>query len=65
MGYRMCKPYLEAVEKEFGSDSQVGVVRVQFEVNILKWALLKYYISPKVLRLSFTPEQQVVCWLAN
>ena len=59
MAYRMCKPYLEAIEGAFPSHPGVGVVRVQFETNWAKMALLKYYIKSNVLRKMYTPEQQV------
>jgi len=60
MAYRMCKPYLEAIEDAFPSHPDVGVVRVQFEENWAKMALLQYYIKSKVLQQKYTPEQQVV-----
>jgi len=59
MAYRMCKPYLEAIESAFPLNPSVGVVRVQFEENWAKMALLNYYIKSKVLQSRYTPEQQV------
>jgi|SRR5579871_3271395 len=59
MAYRMCKPYIEAIETTFPSNPDVGVVRVQFEENWAKRAILQYYIVSKVLRPMYTPEQQV------
>jgi len=59
MAYRMCKPYLEAVESAFSSNPAVGVVRIQFEDNWMKMALVKYYLKSKYLRVMYTPEQQV------
>jgi hypothetical protein len=63
MAYRMCKPYLEAVEGAFPSRPEVGVVRIQFEENWAKMALLQYYIKAKVLQPLYTPEQQVLASL--
>jgi len=59
MAYRMCKPYLEAVESTFPSHPAVGVVRVQFEENWMKWAIIKYVLRGSTLRPQYTPEQQV------
>jgi ATP10 protein len=59
MAARMVKSYLEAVEKAFPSDPSVGVVRVQFEENWAKYALIRYYIMSRYLRPLYTPEQQV------
>ena len=55
----MCKPYLEAVESTFASRPSVGVVRVQFEENWMKWAIIKYHLVSRYLRPRYTPEQQV------
>jgi hypothetical protein len=60
MAYRMCRPYLEAVESAFPSDPSVGVVRVQFEENWAKMMLLRYYIMSRYLRPLYTPEQLVL-----
>lgn len=60
MAYRMCRPYLEAVESSFPSDPSVGVVRVQFEENWAKMMLLQNYIKSRYLRPLYTPEQQVI-----
>jgi len=59
MAARMVKPYLEAVENAFPSDPSVGVVRVQFEDNWAKYALIRYYIMSRHLRPQYTPKQQV------
>jgi hypothetical protein len=59
MAYRMCKPYLEVVESTFPSDPDVGVIRVQFEENWMKWAIIKYFLRSSTLRPQYTPEQQV------
>ena len=56
---RMCKPYLEAVESTFASRPSVGVVRVQFEENWMKWAVIKYHLVSRYLRPRYAPEQQV------
>ena len=60
MAYRMCKPYLEAVEDAYSSHPDVGVVRIQFEDNWMKMALLQYYIKSKVLQPRYSPQQQVI-----
>jgi len=60
MAYRMCRPYLEAVESAFPLDPLVGVVRVQFEENWAKMMLLQYYIKSRFLRPLYTSEQQVI-----
>ena len=59
MAYRMVKSYLEAVESTFPSNPSVGVVRVQFEENWVKMAIIKYYLKSRYLRPLYTPEQQV------
>ena len=59
MASRMCRPYLEAVESTFSSHPSVGVVRVQFEENWAKRALIKYYLISRYLRPRYDPEQQV------
>ena len=59
MAYRMCRPYMEAIESSFPSNPLVGVVRVQFEENWAKMMLLQYYIKSRYLRPQYTPEQQV------
>ena len=59
MASRMCKPYLEAVESTFTSHPSVGVVRVQFEENWAKRAIIKYHLVSRYLRPRYTPEQQV------
>ena len=59
MAYRMCKPYLETVESMFPSDPDVGVIRVQFEENWMKWAIIKYFLRSSTLRPQYTPVQQV------
>lgn len=58
MAHRMCKPYLEAIESSFSSNPDVGVIRVQFEENWMKMALIKYYIKNYYLRPLYTPQQQ-------
>jgi ATP10 protein len=59
MAYRMCKPYLDAVENTYPLHPSLGVVRVQFEENWAKMALIKYYLKSRYLRPRYTPEQQV------
>jgi hypothetical protein len=59
MAHRMCKPYIDAIESSFAGNSKVGVVRVQFEENWMKMALIKYYIKGSYLRPQYTPRQQV------
>jgi len=59
ISYRMCRPYLEAIESAFPSNPSVGVVRVQFEEDWAKRMLLQYYIKSRYLRPQYTPEQQV------
>jgi hypothetical protein len=56
---RMCKPYLEAVESTYGDNSKVGVVRVQFEENWAKMAIVKYYVASRYIAPQYTPQQQV------
>jgi hypothetical protein len=59
MASRMCKPYLDAIEAAFPSHPLVGVVRVQFEENWAKMAIIKYYLASRHLRPLYRPEQQV------
>ena len=60
MASRMCKSYLESIESEFKMNPAFGIVRVQFEENWMKMAIIKYYLKSRYLRPLYTPEQQVL-----
>src|SRR5271170_5347431 len=59
MAMRMCKPYLETVETAFPSNPSVGTIRLQFEENWMKWAIIRYYLKSKYLAPLYAPQQQV------
>jgi hypothetical protein len=61
MAFRMCKNYLEPIESTFKSNPAFGIVRVQFEENWMKMAIIKYYLKSRYVRPLYTPEQQVRC----
>ena len=63
MASRMCKAYLQPIEEAFQSNPNFGIIRVQFEENWAKMAIIKYYLKSRYLRPLYTRQQQVCMYI--